>query len=263
MRLVSIALAQVSELFKFKESKQILDPFPGYTDDQWGIKAHNRPWVEHVGAFSEGQKIIEVGGAYSTLPKALAERYNLEAWVGDDFGDYNRDDLWKRWGNPNDLPIKNPGIKYVFEPFGIFSKSYPEKYFDRIFSISTLEHIPAKFRVNVFKDMNRCLAPGGLQIHSIDINIPPITRSGLLNIIGDKFKFLTFLSSKFQSEISSWLEIMSNTGIEIDIQIPNSLQLYDRKVLVESPDVVYRFYPPMNQPKIYNPTASLLVIIEN
>ncbi|MEO0339959.1 MAG: DUF882 domain-containing protein, partial [Bacteroidota bacterium] len=23
-----------------------LDAFPGYTNDQWGIKAHNRPWIE-------------------------------------------------------------------------------------------------------------------------------------------------------------------------------------------------------------------------
>lgn len=84
--LTSAKLARVDELFQYKFSGFKLDDLQGYTDDQWGIKAHNRPWIEDVGKFASGQKIIEVGGAYSLLTEYLANKYKLEPWVGDDFG---------------------------------------------------------------------------------------------------------------------------------------------------------------------------------
>jgi hypothetical protein len=66
-------IAKIEELFRYKYQRFQLDAFPGYTDDQWGIKAHNRPWIEEAGKFTKGMKIIEVGGAYSLLPKYLSE----------------------------------------------------------------------------------------------------------------------------------------------------------------------------------------------
>ncbi|NEO48875.1 MAG: hypothetical protein F6K55_34200 [Moorea sp. SIO4A3] len=123
-------------MFKYKYF--YLDIFPGYTPYQWGIKAHNRPWIEEVCQFKKGQKIIEMGGAYSLLPKYLSEKYEVEAWIGNDFGKSTGDSLWSRWGDPEQLPNKYPSIKYVFEPFGNYSEKYPNQYFDYIFSVSTL-----------------------------------------------------------------------------------------------------------------------------
>lgn len=74
--LTSAKFATIQELFEYKQRRQPLKPFPGYTDDQWGIKAHNRPWIEAMGQFKPGERIAEVGGAYSLLPEYLAERYN-------------------------------------------------------------------------------------------------------------------------------------------------------------------------------------------
>jgi hypothetical protein len=56
---------------------------------------------------------------------------------------------------------------------------------------------------------------------------------------------------------------MKKSGIKIATTVPNSIFLLKKSLLVESPDVVYRFYPPMNEPKPYNPNASLLLIIED
>lgn len=253
--------ARVDDLFLYKKRGFKLETFPGYTLDQWGIKAHNRPWIEDKGLFSKGQKIIEVGGAYSLLPKYLSEKYELEAWVGDDFGIDSGEENWSRWGNPYDLPNKYPMVKYIFKKFGLFSSDYTEKYFDRIFSVSTLEHIPNQHRLSVFKDIHRCLASGGKELHTIDIEIPSLKK-----IITASFLEKIFLRKKLIEDISQiwdWIEIIRKSGVKIACSIPSPIQLLDRRILVESPDVVYRFYPPNDSPKSYNPSASLLVIIED
>jgi hypothetical protein len=255
------ALATVEELFLYKSRGLKLEEFPGYTPDQWGIKAHNRPWIEDAGQFSVGEKIIEVGGAYSLLPKYLAERYCVEAWIGDDFGMDSDNEIWSRWGDPQQLPKKYPSVKYVFEPFGTFSTKYPERYFDCIYSVSTLEHIPRQHRLGVLKDMNRCLKSGGRQLHAIDIS----ARSPKLIMAAAVIEKLPLLNriSRLYSGIISWIELIKASGVTINTSIPNPIQLLDRQILIESPDVIYRFIPPNDQPKPYRPTASLKLIIED
>jgi SAM-dependent methyltransferase len=265
LRLKSASLATMEQLFRYKEQGFTLRdfPFPGYTDDQWGVKAHNRPWIEEAGRFGAGQRIIEVGGAYSLLPKYLAQKYQLEGWIGDDFGGYTQEtSMWARWGNPRELPAKHPELTYVFEPFGKYSPNYPDQHFDRIFSVSTLEHIPREVRLDVFKDMNRCLKPGGRQIHSIDITTTSLKKILFYSATDYLPKFLCRLHSKAMSEIRHWIDIVRQSGIHIDCSVPKSIQLLDRMLLVESPDVIYRFYPPNDQSKEYRPNASLLLVIE-
>jgi SAM-dependent methyltransferase len=276
LTLTRATLATVDELFQYKYTGLPLEEFPGYTPDQWGIKAHNRPWIDHAGAFAAGQKVIEVGGAYSTLPKYLAEKYDLEAWVGDDFGKHSGEESsWTRWGDPLDLQTKNNAVKYIFQPFGVFSHEYPDGYFDRIFSVSTLEHIPYEHRLKVFQDMNRCMRPGGMQLHTIDITIYPPKHTLMVAMLDKLLNTVPFLSNpllralaikgtidKFLA-IRGWFDIIRRSGVQIGVGIPNSIHLLNRRTLVDSPDVVYRFYPPNNKPKRYRTAASLLVIIED
>lgn len=260
LTLISAKLATVEELFKYKSENFKLNMFPGYSFDQWGIKAHNRPWIDDVGKFKKGQKIIEVGGAYSTLPEYLAKKYKLEAWVGDDFGLKNNENTWSRWGNPKNNINANQNTKYIFEPFGIYSDKYPDGYFDRIFSVSTLEHIDYKNRVDVFKDMNRCTKRFGMQIHTIDVGSTSI-KNCLLSTIADRVPYINIFSNHLISEFKLWKNIISASGIKVDTKFPQPYELMDRSVLVESPDVVYKYYPPNNAVKSYIPAASLLLII--
>jgi hypothetical protein len=262
LELTHCSLAKGYDLFRYKEKGFQLEDFPGYTNDQWGIKAHNRPWIEEFGNFAKGQKILEVGGAYSLLPKYLAEKYDLEAWVGDDFGQTFQDSIWSRWGDPHEYAQKHPSTHYVFELFGTFSKKYPDSYFDRIFSVSTLEHIPMENMLDVFKDMHRCLKPGGRQLHTIDIPTKSFKATVLAALV-DKLPALRKIYRKANSEIRTWIELIQSSGVGIDTRLPSSLELFDRKTLVESLDVVYRFYPPANAPKPYSPAASLLIIIDS
>lgn len=264
--LTHATLATVDELFRYKSQGFRLNDFPGYTPDQWGIKAHNRPWIEESGQFAKGQRVIEVGAGYSLLPKYLAEKYEVEAWIGDDFGMSSEELLWSRWGNPLDLPRKYPSVKYVFKRFGSFSSDYSDAYFDRIFSVSTLEHIPVDCRLAVLKDMHRCLKPDGRELHTIDIaTLAPREnlKAGLKHGLIDKLPLLNTIVKKHSSEIGNWMEIIKASGVGIVAPIPNPMQLLDRRILVESPDVVYRFYPPNDAPKPYRPSASLLLIIED
>jgi SAM-dependent methyltransferase len=256
------SLASVFDLFRYKQSGFKLEEFPGYSSDQWGIKAHNRPWIDEMGQFAKGQKIIEVGGAYSSLPKYLAEKYGLEAWIGDDFGMSVNEALWSRWGDPQELPEQHPSTKYVFERFGTFSPKFPDAYFDRIFSVSTLEHIPGGERLNVFKDMHRCLKPGGLQIHTIDIPSQSLKQT-LLAALGDKYPFFHRVNRRTYSATRMWIDLIKSSGVNVSVKTPNSINLLGKDVLFESPDVIFRFVPPNNTAKPYKPSASLLLIIEN
>ncbi len=261
LTLTYASFATTEQLFRYKNEGFQLKEFPGYSSDQWGIKAHNRPWIVEAGDFHKGQKVIEVGGAYSRLPEHLNETYGVESWIGDDFGMEDEDHLWSRWGDPRELPSKYPKLKYVFERMGKFSEHYPNQYFDRIFSVSTLEHIPFEYRLDVFKDMNRCLKPGGRQLHTIDISTS--LDKLLLSSVVDRVPGFSSVKWSGQSEVRSWINIMKASGIKISADIPNPAELFSRNILVESPDVVYRFYPPVNEPKEYKPAASLLVIIDD
>ena len=261
-----VTLATVKELFNYKSQNFTLEEFPGYTPDQWGIKAHNRPWIEEHGEFKAGQKIIECGGAYSLLPKYLVDKYNLEAWVGDDFGLNSGDEIWSRWGDPRQLPQRYPMVKYVFENFGTNSPYYPDHYFDRIFTVSTLEHIPRASHLAVLKDMHRCLSKGGIELHTIDIPIATPWRVVGLAIedkITSLFPPLIGVAKSRISDIQYWINVFKSSGVKVGSSIPNSIQLLDRKILVESPDVVYRFYPPNNAVKDYAPRASLSILIKD
>ncbi len=166
------SLATVAELFEFKASGFELPPFPGYSNDQWGIKAHNRPWVAKFGRWSTGQRVLEVGGAYSRLPEWLGTTFGVEPWIADDFGRDGGEVDWGRWGDPARLPSQFPSVRYVFERLGAGHSSLPDAHFDRVFTVSTLEHIPYDSRLNVLREMNRCTARGGRQLHAIDIPTP-------------------------------------------------------------------------------------------
>lgn len=263
--LTQASLATVEEMFQFKKLGFELPAFAGYTPDQWGIKAHNRPWIDAVGRFEKGQRIIEVGGAYSTLPHFLGQKYGLEAWIGDDFGMSAAESVWSRWGDPRELPARYPSVKYVFERFGEYSPSFPNAYFDRIFSVSTLEHLPVKQRLDAFKDMHRCLKPGGIEIHSIDIHTmdPPLLITAAVLDFIPLVNHLVAAFTRYPLEMRTWFRTIEASGVKIEASVPNPFRLLHRKVLVDSPDVVYRFYAPNNTPKAYRPAASMLIIIED
>jgi hypothetical protein len=206
-------------------------------------------------------RVVEVGGAYSRLPEFLGQKYGVEPWIADDFGLGSNEPMWSRWGDPLELPKRFPTVRYIFRRLGDFAPELPSDSFDRVFSVSTLEHLPMAARLAVLQDMHRILAPGGRELHTIDLAIRA-PKVQLAQWAASKLPFLTAVDQRLKSELIQWFDLLKRSGVGIATRIPSLLALLDRATLVESPDVVYRFYPPNNEPKGYNPAASLLLIIE-
>ena len=116
------------------------------------------------------------------------------------------------------------------------------------------------FRLQVFRDMNRCFAIGGPQLPTIDIETTTWCCT-LLQSVADRLPSTGSLISK-QSEIQRWMRLSQEPGIKSTAEIPDVCSLLNRKTLAESPDVVFRFYPPDNEVKAYRPSVPMLSIID-
>jgi glycosyltransferase involved in cell wall biosynthesis len=107
----------------------------------------------------EGARLLEVGGGESRIIAAIENRY--ECW--------NIDKLEGLGNGP--LAIRPKGHRLIRDYMGNFNRELPANYFDLVFSISTLEHVPedeATFR-NICLDIDRVLKPGGYSLHCFDI----------------------------------------------------------------------------------------------
>lgn len=109
--------------------------------------------------FPTGSRLLEIGGGESRVISALKKQYeiwNLDKLEGVGFGPK---ELWTQ-----------AGFRFVQDYIGTFSSELPNDYFDLVFSISTLEHLPTD-QANVdavLADIHRLLKPGGFSLHCID-----------------------------------------------------------------------------------------------
>lgn len=109
-----------------------------------------------------GSRILEVGGGNSRIIRHFANIH--ECW--------NIDKLEGCGNGPTEVSI--PGMRLVQDYIGNFNKQLPDNYFDLVFSISALEHVPDKdpsLFHNIKNDINRVLKPNGLSLHCFDIVI--------------------------------------------------------------------------------------------
>ncbi len=109
--------------------------------------------------FPVGARLLEIGGGESRVIRALKDRYdfwNLDKLEGEGFG-------------PKAL-FSDKGFHLVSDYIGSFSPKLPDEFFDLVFSISTLEHIPQDSATinSVIEDIQRLLRPGGYSLHCVD-----------------------------------------------------------------------------------------------
>lgn len=107
-----------------------------------------------------GSKLLEIGGGNSRIIQELKNDYeiwNIDKFEGVGNGPTHID-------SPTDW-------KLVQAYMGDFSPELKSDYFDFVFSISTLEHIPDDEHIfkNICDDINRVLKPQGLSLHAIDV----------------------------------------------------------------------------------------------
>lgn len=114
-------------------------------------------WSQLIG--SRGLKIIEIGGGNSRVLSTLEQSNEL----------WNVDEFTGNAGGPSQV-VERPRVKTVVGNLGAFSDSIPSNYFDIVFSISVMEHVPSgKALDDFFLDSRRILKTGGRSYHAIDI----------------------------------------------------------------------------------------------
>lgn len=107
-----------------------------------------------------GSRLLEVGGGYSRVLARLADEH--ECWNVDRFEGLG--------AGPTDVP--QAGYRIVRDYMGTFNPLLPDGYFDLVFSISVLEHVPNEApeqQAAVLRDMQRVTKPGGLNLHLVDV----------------------------------------------------------------------------------------------
>lgn len=111
-----------------------------------------------------GSRILDVGGGVSRILAHLAKTY--ECW--------NIDKLEGLGNGPR--TIANPPYRLVRDYMGNFNPELPDNYFDLVFSISALEHVPQDDKTlfdRIIADIDRVLKPGGLSLHLFDVILKP------------------------------------------------------------------------------------------
>jgi hypothetical protein len=108
----------------------------------------------------QGSRICEIGGGNSRVLAALSE--NNECWLVDKFEGQGQ-------GPTSVEGLK--GINVVKSFMGDFDPAIPNDYFDFVFSISVVEHIPTPELDDVFADCGRIMKAGAKMLHAVDIYV--------------------------------------------------------------------------------------------
>lgn len=105
----------------------------------------------------KGKRILEVGGGIPRILHRLSE--NNETWLVDGYEGMSR--------GSTKVP-RLPGIILIRGYMGEFIQQIPTSYFDYLFSVSVLEHVPLEKLESFFADCARVLKPAGRMFHAID-----------------------------------------------------------------------------------------------
>ena len=193
-----ISLADTRKLFNYKKDLPIEVPL--------NIKGFDYAWVLNSRTWRENEKVLDVGGAYSTFPNYLTNTFGCETWVADDFGIDAEEDYWTREKSPHEHMKKHPETKYVLERVGNPTESsLPQGYFDVVYSASALEHVPADLTPAVWQHMLSLVKPGGELIHAVDMLMP--SNGGLLKMLAaslyDSFPWLFPMKFKIEHHLAT------------------------------------------------------------
>lgn len=138
----------------------------GDTEDP-SLKGIQDAWIVSKLKGIRGLRIMEMGGGDSRILPMLEgnECWNIDKFEGNGQGPTS---------------IDQPGhVSVIPTFFGDFDPRLPEV--DMVFSISVVEHIPFEGYADVFKDIARCLKPGGITYHVVDLplNDAPMQHSDI------------------------------------------------------------------------------------
>ena len=146
---------------EYWDSLDIPNRPPILDQTKYDLKHIQDSWIYKEIGNVKNLKILEVGGGNSRILRCLDksnEMWNLDEFVGAGLGPKTQ--------------IEIEGVKVVKENMGEFSSGLPDDYFDIVFSVSVLEHVPKPEQVvDFFKDSARVMKRNGRMLHAIDVYV--------------------------------------------------------------------------------------------
>ena len=127
------------------------------------------PWVVSEAGEVPGKKIMDIGAGVSPLPLFFASK-GAEVTTIDNSRTVRKPGgeqmHWDEWGffDYGDL---HPNIRSRHDD--ILSQDFPAGSYDYIYSVSVVEHMPAKVRRHLWKRISRWLKPAGVLLLTIDL----------------------------------------------------------------------------------------------
>jgi hypothetical protein len=128
------------------------------------LKDVQRPWTlkSLLSILPMSSRVLEIGAGEPWVGDFLS-RLGHEVWVCDPYdGTGNGPREFDRYC------LECPNIKFIRTFFSTSALDVPPHYFDAIYSISVLEHVPIPKQYEVFAGISNYLKPTGFSIHSID-----------------------------------------------------------------------------------------------
>jgi ubiquinone/menaquinone biosynthesis C-methylase UbiE len=141
----------------------------------------------------KGKRILEVGGGVPRILRWLSGENDV--WLIDRYEGVGR--------GPRVVP-RLPGITFIQGYMGEFIQQVPDDYFDYIFSVSVIEHVPLDGLESFFADCSRVLKPFGRMFHAIDTYLFDSDREDL--------------SQPFRERLHAYLQfaVRSDLGIRLE-----------------------------------------------
>lgn len=110
------------------------------------------------------KKILEIGhGGFSFIFKLFYDE--LEMWGVDDFLEDSKVEAEAL----SDIRRKYSKVNFVSGFMGDNIQNLPDNYFDLVYSISVIEHVPDEKLKSFFEESVRVTKPGGIVSHSYDV----------------------------------------------------------------------------------------------
>ncbi len=141
------------------------------------LKGIQDAWIVSLFLNKKDLKIAEIGGGDSRVLDRFKQKN--ECWNIDKFEGIGQ--------GPTKIPEMS-NIKIVPSYIGDFDPNIPANYFDVVFSISVIEHIPRNNITEFFGDCHRILKHGGIMAHAIDAYVSDLPRPQRLQIIDQYIK---------------------------------------------------------------------------
>lgn len=129
-------------------------------DDWWHIKTIQDAIVLHAYKDLQDKAIADIGSSQGRIVRYLARANDCYCIDGHVEGS----------GGVGKLPAIS-GATNIIATVGEFSKDIPENFFDVVYSISVVEHVPDDKTDDFFRDCYRMLKPGGEMMHLIDLYV--------------------------------------------------------------------------------------------